>query len=103
VLPSIRVPALILHRTGDRSLPVEGSRYLAAHIPGARYVELPRDDHLPFVGDQDALLDEVEQFLTGARPAPEPDRVLLTVAAVEAVETASTAGTVRGRRRAGSS
>ena len=91
VLPSIRVPALILHRTGDRSLPVEGSRYLAAHIPGARYVELPGDDHLPFVGDQDALLDEVEQFLTGARPAPEPDRVLLTVAAVEAVSTVSTA------------
>jgi class 3 adenylate cyclase/DNA-binding CsgD family transcriptional regulator len=88
VLPSIRVPALILHRTGDRSLPVEGSRYLAEHIPGARYVELPGEDHLPFVGDQDALLDEVEQFLTGARPAPEPNRVLLTVAAVEAVETA---------------
>ena len=91
VLPSIRVPALVLHRTGDRSLPVEGSRYLAAHIPGARYVELPGEDHLPFVGDQDALLDEVEQFLTGARPAPEPHRVLLTVAAVEAVETAPTA------------
>ena len=91
VLPSIRVPALILHRTGDRSLPVEGSRYLARHIPGARYVELPGEDHLPFVGDQDALLDEVEQFLTGARPAPEPNRVLLTVAAVEVVEAAPTA------------
>jgi class 3 adenylate cyclase/DNA-binding CsgD family transcriptional regulator len=91
VLPSVRVPTLVIHRTGDRSLPVEGSRYLAEHIPGARYVELPGEDHLPFVGDQDAILDEVEQFLTGAGPAPEPDRVLLTVAAAEVVGTAPTA------------
>ncbi len=79
VLPAIRVPTLVLHRAGDRSIPVEHGRYLAEHIPGARFVELPGDDHLPFVGDQDAILDEVEEFLTGARHAPEPDRVLATV------------------------
>ena len=91
VLPSIRVPSLILHRTGDQSLPVEGSRYMASRIPSARYVELPGDDHLPFVGDQDAILDEIEQFLTGATPAPAPDRALLTVLAVEVVRATETA------------
>lgn len=91
VLPSIRVPALILHRTGDRSLPVEGSRYVAQHIPGARCVELPGDDHLPFVGDQDAILNEIEVFLTGAAPAPAPDRALLTVLALEVVHATETA------------
>jgi pimeloyl-ACP methyl ester carboxylesterase/DNA-binding CsgD family transcriptional regulator len=85
VLPAIRVPALVLHRAGDRTLPVEGSRYMAAQIPGARYVELPGDDHLPFVGDQDALLDVVEAFLTTARPAAEPDRVLATVLMTDVV------------------
>jgi pimeloyl-ACP methyl ester carboxylesterase len=79
VLPSIRVPTLVVHRSGDRLLPVENGRYLAANIPGARYVELPGDDHLPFAGDQDAILDEIEEFLTGVRRGPEPDRVLATV------------------------
>jgi pimeloyl-ACP methyl ester carboxylesterase len=79
VLPSIRVPTLVVHRRGDRLLPVENARYLAANIPGARYAELPGDDHLPFAGDQDAILDEVEEFLTGVRRGPEPDRVLATV------------------------
>lgn len=79
LLPSIRVPALIIHRTDDLAIPVEGSRYLAEHIPGARYVELPGRDHLPFAGDQDAILDEVEYFLTGVRPTRLPDRVLATV------------------------
>ncbi|MEO8378595.1 MAG: alpha/beta fold hydrolase [Acidobacteriota bacterium] len=79
VLPTIRVPSLILHRTGDRCLHVEEGRYVAAHIPGSRYVELPGDDHLPFVGDQDAMLDEVEEFLTGVRHTIEPDRVLATI------------------------
>ena len=64
VLPTIRVPTLVLHRTGDRCLLVEEGRYVASLIPSARFVELPGDDHLPFVGDQDALLDEIERFLT---------------------------------------
>jgi len=81
VLPSVRVPTLVLHRVGDRCLLVEEGRYLASRIPGARMVELPGDDHLPFVGDQDGLLDEIEGFLTGSRHHvdPEPDLVLATV------------------------
>ena len=79
VLPPIRVPTLVLHRTDDRCLPVEEGRYVAERIPGAKFVELPGDDHLPFVGDQDAMLDEIEEFLTGSRHGIEPDRVLATV------------------------
>jgi len=79
VLPSIRVPTLVLHRTGDMCLKIEEGRYVADRIPGAKFVELPGADHLPFVGDQDAILDEVEEFLTGVRHTPEPDRVLATV------------------------
>ena len=79
VLPTVSAPTLVLHRVGDRSLPVEGSRYMAERIPGARLVELPGDDHLPAVGDQDAILDEIEEFLTGVRRGPDPDRVLATV------------------------
>ena len=79
VLPSIRVPSLVVHRTGDMCLKVEEGRYVAAKIPGAKFVELPGRDHLPFVGDQDAILDEVEEFLTGVRHRLEDDRVLATV------------------------
>ncbi len=79
VLPSIRVPTLVLHRKEDQCLKVEEGRYVAERIPGAKYVELPGVDHLPFVGDQDAILDEVEEFLTGVRHTLEPDRVLATV------------------------
>jgi pimeloyl-ACP methyl ester carboxylesterase/DNA-binding CsgD family transcriptional regulator len=79
VLPTIHVPTLIIHRTGDATVPVGNGQYLAEHIPGARFVELPGDDHLPFVGDQDQILREVELFLTGMLPAPEPDRVLATL------------------------
>jgi class 3 adenylate cyclase len=79
ILPSIQVPTLILHRPGDRTTRVEGSRYLAEHIPGARYVEVPGQDHLMWVGDSDAIVDEIEEFLTGARHVVEPDRVLATV------------------------
>jgi pimeloyl-ACP methyl ester carboxylesterase len=63
VLPTIRVPALVIHRTGDRLLKIEEGRYLAEHIPGATMVELPGDDHLPFVGDQMAILSAIDQFL----------------------------------------
>jgi pimeloyl-ACP methyl ester carboxylesterase/DNA-binding winged helix-turn-helix (wHTH) protein len=79
VLPSIRVPSLVIHRTNDQCLKVEEARYVAQKIPGAKYIELPGHDHLPFVGDQDAILDEVEEFLTGVRHRPEPDTVLATV------------------------
>ncbi|HEV2884753.1 MAG TPA: alpha/beta fold hydrolase [Pyrinomonadaceae bacterium] len=79
VLPSIHVPTLVIHRSGDRCLKVEEGRYVAQNIPGAKYVELPGQDHLPFVGDQDAILDELEEFLTGVRHTLEPDTVLATV------------------------
>ena len=79
VLPTVRVPTLVLHRAGDRCLKVEEGRYVAGLIPGARYVELPGDDHLPFVGDQSAILDEIEEFLTGVRHTKEPERVLATL------------------------
>ena len=78
VLPVIGVPTLVLHRTDDM-VPVEFGRYLAEHVPGARFVELVGNDHMPWIGDSDAVLDEVEQFLTGGRRGAEPDRVLATV------------------------
>jgi len=79
ILPAIQAPTLILHRAEDSLILPDCSRYIAERIPGARYVELPGEDHLWFLGDQDALLDEVEQFLTGVRQTREPDRVLATV------------------------
>lgn len=79
VLPSIQVPTLILHRAGDLDMDVGGARYMASRIAGAKYLELPGNDHLPFVGDQAAILDEIEEFLTGARHQADLDRVLATV------------------------
>ena len=83
VLPSVRVPTLVIHRSGDLCLKVEEGRFVAAQIPGAKYVELGGIDHLPFVGDQDEILDEIEQFVTGVRFAGEYDRVLATVMHVQ--------------------
>ena len=79
VLPTIRVPTLVLHRAEDQCLTLEEGRYVASRIPGSKFVELPGRDHLPFVGDQDAILDEMEEFLTGVRHLPQPDTVLATV------------------------
>jgi class 3 adenylate cyclase len=79
VLPSIRVPTLVLHRRDDPFLKVEHSRYLAEHIPGAKYVELEGSDSLFSVGDTEALLGEIEEFITGTRAEREPDRMLATV------------------------
>jgi hypothetical protein len=77
VLSSVRVPTLVVHRIGDRATRVEGGRYLAANIAGAKIVEVPGADHFPWVGDTDAILDEVEQFVTGFRRGAEPDRILV--------------------------
>jgi pimeloyl-ACP methyl ester carboxylesterase/DNA-binding winged helix-turn-helix (wHTH) protein/class 3 adenylate cyclase len=80
ILPTIRVPTLVLHRSGDRCLLVEEGRYVANLIPDSHFVELPGDDHLPFVGDQDALLDEIERFLVRARAhVVDTDRALVTI------------------------
>jgi pimeloyl-ACP methyl ester carboxylesterase/class 3 adenylate cyclase len=98
VLPAIRVPTLIIHNTGDRNVPVEHSRYMAERIPGARYVELPGIDHIPFVGNSDMILDEIEEFLTGVRRGPEPDRVLATVLFTDIVDATRKAIELGDRR-----
>jgi len=79
ILPTIRVPTLVMHGTGDLDIDVGGSRYIAQQIPGAKYVELPGRVHLWFVGDTEAILGEIGEFLTGVRRAAEFDRVLATV------------------------
>jgi pimeloyl-ACP methyl ester carboxylesterase len=78
VLSTVQCPTLVLHRTDDLDCGVEGGRYLAERIPGARFVELPGDVHVPWV-DMDPMLDEVEEFLTGTRPAPISNRILATI------------------------
>jgi class 3 adenylate cyclase len=85
-LPRIRVPTLVMHRSQDKAWDVRHSRYLAAHIPGARYVELEGVDSLPFVGDSDAIVDEIEEFLTGGRSGGELARALLTVMFTDIVD-----------------
>jgi class 3 adenylate cyclase len=100
VLPTIHVPTLVLHRHGDRVVNRRAGQELAAHIPGARYVELPGIDHLPWAGDSEEALGEIEEFLTGARSTPEPDRVLATVMFTDIVgstERAAELGDTRWR------
>jgi pimeloyl-ACP methyl ester carboxylesterase len=87
VLPAIRVPTLIIHRRDDRDAHIEEGRYIAQHIPEAKFVELPGTDHLLWVGDSEAILDEVEEFLTGTRPATQLDRVLATVLFTDIVDS----------------
>jgi class 3 adenylate cyclase len=87
LLGSIRVPTLLLHRTGDQFIDVHTSRYMAERIPAARLVELPGDDHLPFFGDQDAVVALTQEFLTGALPAVDPDRMLATVLFTDIVDS----------------
>jgi class 3 adenylate cyclase len=79
VLPSIRVPTVVMHRTEDTDAKVEEGRYIASRIPCARFVEFPGADHAWWTLDRDAILDEIEELVTGVRPAPEPNRVLATV------------------------
>jgi class 3 adenylate cyclase len=99
VLPSIRIPTLILHPTGDRSLAVDNARYMAQYIPGAKFVELPGIDHLPWVGESvDAALEEIEEFLTGVRHPSEPDRVLATVLFTDIVGSTERAAELGDRR-----
>jgi pimeloyl-ACP methyl ester carboxylesterase/DNA-binding winged helix-turn-helix (wHTH) protein/class 3 adenylate cyclase len=86
VLPTIQVPTLVIHRAGDMCLKVEEGRFVASRIPGCKYVELGGIDHLPFVGDRDEILDEIEEFLTGVRHAEEHDRVLATVMKVKIID-----------------
>ncbi len=97
VLPAIRVPTLILHRAGDRMIRVEHARFLAEHVPGARLVELPGDDHVLSFGNGDAILDEIEEFLTGVRHHAELDRVLATVLFTDIVASTERAAAIGDR------
>jgi pimeloyl-ACP methyl ester carboxylesterase len=97
VLPAIRVPTLVLHRDGDRDSRPDEGRYIAARIPGARFVELSGVDHLPAV-DPDEIVDEVEEFLTGTRPVPASDRVLATVLFTDVVGSTQRAVELGDRR-----
>jgi pimeloyl-ACP methyl ester carboxylesterase len=99
VLPSIRVPTLVIHCTDD-VIPVEGARWLAEQIPDAQFVELPGDEHWPWITNPDPGVDEVAQFLTGVRHEHEPDRVLTTILftdIVESTERAAALGDTRWR------
>ena len=97
VLCCINVPTLVLHRTGDLDANVEEGRWIASQIPGARFVELPGNDHLPFAGDFGPLLDAVEEFVTGARPA-QTERILSTVLITDIVGSTRMAAQIGDRR-----
>ncbi len=86
MLPIVRVPTLVLHRDGDPRVKPAAGRYLATHIAGAKYVEVQGNDHPIWVGDTDRIVDEIEEFLTGVRPVPQPDSVLATVLSVDVGE-----------------
>jgi len=98
ILPTIRVPTLILHRSGDRLLPCQGARYMAGQIPAAKFVELPGDDHIPWIGDTEPLLAAVQEFLTGETPVLEADRVLATVLFIDIVQSTQRATAIGDTR-----
>ncbi len=97
-LPRIRVPTLVMHRPQELVWDVRHSRYLAEHIPGARYVELEGIDSFPFVGDSDSILEEIEEFLTGGRGGGELSRALLTVMFTDIVDATARAAELGDRR-----
>jgi class 3 adenylate cyclase len=97
VLPSIQVPTLIIHRKDNRAALVGHGRYLAEQIPGARYLELPGDEHLPYVGDSDTIVAEIEEFLTGMRRV-ETDRVLATILFCDIVHSTDLVSELGDRR-----
>jgi class 3 adenylate cyclase len=98
ILSTIQVPTLILHRTGDRIAPIEGARLMAEKIPGARMIEFEGDDHVPFTGDFEPVVDEMEEFLTGSRQAKPLDRVLATVMFTDIVDSTRRAAEAGDRR-----
>lgn len=98
VLQLIRVPTLVLHRSGDMTSTVENGRFLAENISGAKYVELGGDDHFFSAGDSDALIDEIEIFLTGTRRVTDPDRILATVLFTDIVGSTDMANRLGDRR-----
>jgi len=98
LLPAIRVPTLVLHRTLDPIQPVESGRLVAERIPDAKLVELPGVDSLPWIGEAEAVLERIELFLTGERRTPEPDRVLATVLFTDVVNSTAMAAELGDHR-----
>jgi pimeloyl-ACP methyl ester carboxylesterase len=98
VLPTIQAPTLVLHRKDDLDASVEEGRWIAGRIPGAKFVELPGDAHTLWGGDTDSIVDEIEEFLTGTRRGPEPDRVLATVLFTDIVGSTEKATELGDRR-----
>jgi pimeloyl-ACP methyl ester carboxylesterase len=98
VLPAIRVPTLILHSVNDRVIDMDAARYMAARIPGAKLLELKGIDHIPWGDDGDAILDEIEEFVTGVRHSAEHDRVLATVLFTDIVGAAERAASLGDHR-----
>jgi class 3 adenylate cyclase len=97
VLPTLQVPTLVLHRRGDRVVNWRAGRWMAEQIPGARYVELSGQDHFPWFGDANAVIEEIREFLTGVRVALEPDRVLATVMFTDVVDSTARATSLGDR------
>jgi pimeloyl-ACP methyl ester carboxylesterase len=98
VLPTLQVPTLVLQRRGDRVVNWRAGRWLAEQIPGAKYVELAGQDHFPWFGDAEAVIEEIREFLTGVRVAPEPDRVLATVMFTDVVHSTERAASLGDRQ-----
>ncbi len=98
VLPSVRVPTLVLQAIGDRDVQAAEGRYIASRILGVRYVEFPSGDHLFWASHQDEILAEIQEFLTGVRPPPEHDRILATVLFTDIVEGTKRAAALGDRR-----
>ncbi len=94
VLSSIHVPTLVLHRRGDKDVDVGNGVYLAKNISGAKFVELPGEDHIPAAGDTDGIVDQIEEFLTGIRPPRHVDRVLATILITDIVDSTKKASEV---------
>jgi class 3 adenylate cyclase len=97
-LPLIQAPTQVLHRRQDRAVNYRAARWLAEQIEGSRYAELEGEDHFPWVGDSDAALAAIEEFLTGVRPGPAPERVLATVLFTDIVDSTRLAGEIGDRR-----
>ncbi|HTD49440.1 MAG TPA: alpha/beta fold hydrolase, partial [Acidimicrobiia bacterium] len=98
ILPTITVPTLVVHSVGDPIMTVEHGRDMAARIPGARYLELVDDDHLTIRDDKPGPMDDIEEFLTGQRPQPNPDRILATVLFTDIVDSTRLAADLGDQR-----
>lgn len=87
ILPSIQIPTIVLHRTGDQAVEIEQGQYLSKNIPGAKFLELSGEDHLWWVGDSESIVNAIQEFLTGEQPPMEIDRVLATVLFTDIVDS----------------